>query len=641
MASSKDAAPSQDDENQKTLKSEEYRQLFHLPPEELLIADFNCALQKKILLQGHMYLFERYVCFYSNIFGYEKKKIVPLKDVTCVRKARTASVFPNAIEIVSWGKKHFFASFLSRDEAFRLIIDGWVQHSSYAKLFLNSQGSLASLAMSPQSRISGAENGAVSQSAWQSPLLMTRLEAGGNYESRVDEMAAKIVASAGVDHVPSRAMSEHDEGDRLLEDEGTTSSSGSVGQQPSSIWEIEDSDAPPLEDSYKTVVESEFPVDVEEFFQLFFSNEAIGFAKDFHTKCGDDDFRCTQWAKHRHFGHARDISFRHPINFYFGPKSTYCHESQRFRVYRNNHLVLETTQQMTDIPYGDYFKVEVRWDVERLYGNGQCHSFVRVSLDVAFSKKTMWKGKIEQGTHEESKEAYTTWIQLARGVVRDMKSLAAKHLDGIDSTDSITGHQVLSAERSWSGEPMDRAEEGSVTSQELNNIDGVHISAAKNTLHSQGVLEFQTQPEWAMKASSFIKNAVDASQRGWQKLSASDWKKHTKLVLFMLVAVIIVSMQIAMIITLMWPPSLKPVPIAHHGSVGINMGSCYGSSERDETLGWLERKFRHIKEEIAMTELRLHDLHQDLAALKSHAEQYQRHISQISLECQTPYSNNL
>jgi prefoldin subunit 5 len=63
------------------------------------------------------------------------------------------------------------------------------------------------------------------------------------------------------------------------------------------------------------------------------------------------------------------------------------------------------------------------------------------------------------------------------------------------------------------------------------------------------------------------------------------------------------------------------------------MGSCFGSSESDETLGWLERKFRHIKEEIAMTELRLHDLHQDLTALKSHAEQYQTHIG---LECQTP-----
>ena len=53
---------------------------------------------------------------------------------------RLKSFYPGLLQ-------HFFASFLSRDEAFRLIIDGWVQHSSYAKLFLNSQGSLASLAM--------------------------------------------------------------------------------------------------------------------------------------------------------------------------------------------------------------------------------------------------------------------------------------------------------------------------------------------------------------------------------------------------------------------------------------------------------------------------------------------------------------
>jgi Tfp pilus assembly protein PilO len=47
-----------------------------------------------------------------------------------------------------------------------------------------------------------------------------------------------------------------------------------------------------------------------------------------------------------------------------------------------------------------------------------------------------------------------------------------------------------------------------------------------------------------MKASSVVKNAVNVSQRGWQKLSASDWRKHIKLVVFMLVAVIIVSMQV-------------------------------------------------------------------------------------------------
>lgn len=82
---------------------------------------------------------------------------------------------------------------------------------------------------------------------------------------RVDEMGAKIAASAeAVDHGsshalseeveeyrlpedygPSPALSEQDMGDRLLEDEETTSSSSSVCHEQSPIWEIEDSDAPP------------------------------------------------------------------------------------------------------------------------------------------------------------------------------------------------------------------------------------------------------------------------------------------------------------------------------------------------------------------------------------------------------------
>lgn len=40
------------------------------------------------------------------------QKVIPLKDVTCVRKARTVSVFPNAIEIVSWGKKVLLCNWL-------------------------------------------------------------------------------------------------------------------------------------------------------------------------------------------------------------------------------------------------------------------------------------------------------------------------------------------------------------------------------------------------------------------------------------------------------------------------------------------------------------------------------------------------
>lgn len=34
-------------------------------------ADYSCALQRDILLQGRLYLSENWICFYSNIFRWE------------------------------------------------------------------------------------------------------------------------------------------------------------------------------------------------------------------------------------------------------------------------------------------------------------------------------------------------------------------------------------------------------------------------------------------------------------------------------------------------------------------------------------------------------------------------------------------
>jgi hypothetical protein len=37
------------------------------------MADFSCAVESKILLHGRMYITDKFVCFYSNFFGFEKK----------------------------------------------------------------------------------------------------------------------------------------------------------------------------------------------------------------------------------------------------------------------------------------------------------------------------------------------------------------------------------------------------------------------------------------------------------------------------------------------------------------------------------------------------------------------------------------
>lgn len=86
-----------------------------------------------------MYLFAHYICFYSNLFGFETKKIIHFNEVTSVRRAKAAAIFPTAIEIIAGGKKFFFTSFLSRDEAFKLINDGWSQNNSDIKSITDEQ----------------------------------------------------------------------------------------------------------------------------------------------------------------------------------------------------------------------------------------------------------------------------------------------------------------------------------------------------------------------------------------------------------------------------------------------------------------------------------------------------------------------
>ncbi|EPS59807.1 hypothetical protein M569_14997, partial [Genlisea aurea] len=180
----------------------------------------------------------------------------------------------------------------------------------------------------------------------------------------------------------------------------------------------EDIDAPAVPEGYIMVAETKFHISVEDFFNLFYSNDGIDFLKEFHGKCGDKDFKCTTWCPDKKFGHARDVSFQHPIKIYFGPKFVICKEIQKFRVYRNGYLVVDMSQDISDVPYSDYFKVEGRWDVEDVGDFSKPGCIVRVYSHVSFSKKTMWKGKIVQSTLEECREVYGIWIDQAHEVLK-------------------------------------------------------------------------------------------------------------------------------------------------------------------------------------------------------------------------------
>jgi hypothetical protein len=50
-----------------------------------------------------MYITNRFICFYSNLFGLEKKIRIPYSHIRSITKENTAMVIPNAIAI-STGK---------------------------------------------------------------------------------------------------------------------------------------------------------------------------------------------------------------------------------------------------------------------------------------------------------------------------------------------------------------------------------------------------------------------------------------------------------------------------------------------------------------------------------------------------------
>ncbi|KAB0399560.1 hypothetical protein E2I00_005441 [Balaenoptera physalus] len=107
-------------------RNEDFRKLFSkLPEAERLIVDYSCALQREILLQGRLYLSENWICFYSNIFRWETTISIQLKEVTCLKKEKTAKLIPNAIQICTENEKHFFTSFGARDRCFLLIFRLW------------------------------------------------------------------------------------------------------------------------------------------------------------------------------------------------------------------------------------------------------------------------------------------------------------------------------------------------------------------------------------------------------------------------------------------------------------------------------------------------------------------------------------
>lgn len=91
----------------------------------MCFADFSSAFVSDILLQGYLYVTKNYIAFYSNVFGYVTKLLIPIKSVVKISKEKTVKIIPNAIAVATIDERHVFSSFLSREAAYQLMLSVW------------------------------------------------------------------------------------------------------------------------------------------------------------------------------------------------------------------------------------------------------------------------------------------------------------------------------------------------------------------------------------------------------------------------------------------------------------------------------------------------------------------------------------
>ncbi|CAF0866466.1 unnamed protein product [Rotaria sordida] len=88
---------------------------------------YVCAYYGDILLQGKMFITDRYLCFYSRIINYVTKHVYRWNEIDNITKERIAFIFPTAIgiKLKETKRKVIYASFLSRDDAYDKIVSIW------------------------------------------------------------------------------------------------------------------------------------------------------------------------------------------------------------------------------------------------------------------------------------------------------------------------------------------------------------------------------------------------------------------------------------------------------------------------------------------------------------------------------------
>ncbi|XP_011795973.1 PREDICTED: GRAM domain-containing protein 1C isoform X1 [Colobus angolensis palliatus] len=395
-------------------RNEEYRRQFtHLPDTERLIADYACALQRDILLQGRLYLSENWLCFYSNIFRWETTISIALKNITFMTKEKTARLIPNAIQIVTESEKFFFTSFGARDRSylsiFRLwqnvLLDKSLSRQEFRQLLQQNYGpelgfsaeemenlSLSIEDVQPRSPgrssldDSGERDEKLSKSISFTSELISRVSETelfdgnsskgglGKEESQNEKQTKKSLLPAlekKLTRVPSKSL-DLNKDEYLSLDKSSTSDS--VDEENVSEKDLHG----------RLFINRVFHISADRMFELLFTSSR--FMQKFASSRNIIDVVSTPWTAELGGDQLRTMTYTIVLNSPLTGKCTTATEKQTlYKESREARFYLVDSEVLThDVPYHDYFYTVNRYCIIRS-SKQKCR--LRVSTDVKYRKQ--------------------------------------------------------------------------------------------------------------------------------------------------------------------------------------------------------------------------------------------------------------
>ncbi|KAL5383625.1 hypothetical protein DPSP01_005734 [Paraphaeosphaeria sporulosa] len=402
-------------------RNKDFHALFKsVPEDDYLIEDYSAALQKEILLQGRLYVSEGHLCFSSNILGWVTNLVISFDEVVSVEKKTTAMMFPNAIVIQTLHARNVFASFLTRDATYDLIIGIWKISHPNLKSSLNGvalDGSAGTGDKTEKAESIASDEGSDDGSEDEVYDEDEEEDGIGSFtEAGEGSVAGSETASVqGETRKASAAVAQAVSGGsaKLIDSAEVVANAAPAAQDFPGAANHAPTDCGDNDQHYdKLLIDTTIPAPLGKVYSLMFGPASGAFMKKWLIEDQKStDLQLEDDGKGLDDTHkSMSFSYTKPLGGGIGPSKTRCNINSTVEQFNLDKAVtVLCSTQTPDVPSGNVFLVKTRYCL--MWGPNNSTRII-MTFAVEWSGKSWLKGPIEKGAND-GQMTYATALSAA------------------------------------------------------------------------------------------------------------------------------------------------------------------------------------------------------------------------------------